>query len=115
MTTKHSHDPHLVMIQLGMTTASRGTPEADALAHLSKEDAAALGTALSRKLAPMAEAKRAALTILKSVAPDADLGDLVERIDDFEAECEEEDYTDTGDAWNLLYVIRDRLTKLLDD
>lgn len=37
------------------------------------------------------------------------LTDIIEDIDWFEEQCQEEDYTDTGEAWELLNLIRTRL------
>lgn len=35
--------------------------------------------------------------------------DLIQRIDAFSDQCADEDYTDTGDAWDLLNFIRAQL------
>jgi len=35
--------------------------------------------------------------------------EIVERIDNFNTKCQEAEYTDTGEAWDLLRLIRDRL------
>ena len=37
------------------------------------------------------------------------IGQMVDNIDRFERECEAESYTDTGQAWDLLYQIRAEL------
>ena len=42
------------------------------------------------------------------------LSTLKDDIDEFDDECGEVEFTDTGDAWKLLYATRDRITDLLD-
>lgn len=34
---------------------------------------------------------------------------IIKMIDAFEEQCEKEDYTDTGDAWEILNIIRDSM------
>ncbi len=35
--------------------------------------------------------------------------ELIQRIDDFSADCERREHTDTGEAWDLLHEIREEL------
>ncbi len=35
--------------------------------------------------------------------------ELIQRIDDFSANCERREHTDTGEAWDLLHEIREEL------
>ncbi len=46
---------------------------------------------------------------LDDVARSDNLAHIVERIDAFDARCAETEYTDTGDAWELLRWIREVL------
>lgn len=34
---------------------------------------------------------------------------IIKMIDEFEEQCEKEDYTDTGDVWEILNIIRDSM------
>ena len=40
---------------------------------------------------------------------DCTILELIHRIDDFSAECERREHTDTGEAWDLLHEIREEL------
>ena len=40
---------------------------------------------------------------------DSTILELIQRIDDFSADCERREHTDTGEAWDLLHEIREEL------
>lgn len=40
---------------------------------------------------------------------DSTILELIQRIDDFSADCERSEHTDTGEAWDLLLEIRETL------
>ena len=46
---------------------------------------------------------------------DSTIDELIQLIDDFSAECEQRQHTDTGDAWDLLRTIRGRLDAIRRD
>lgn len=45
----------------------------------------------------------------------ATIKSCIARIDDFDKRCEEEEYTDTDEAWDLLNGIRDDLRSLVGE
>ncbi len=47
--------------------------------------------------------------------PETTLGDLVARIDQFDQQCEDAQYTDTGDVWDLLHHIRKQLLEAMEE
>ena len=40
---------------------------------------------------------------------DSTILELIQRIDDFSADCERREHTDTGEAWDVLHEIREEL------
>ena len=39
---------------------------------------------------------------------------VMRRINEFDKECSEGQYTDTGDAWTLIYLCRDCLSEIIN-